>query len=108
MPAEARRPTGPGVVAVVGAALSTRALAPGEGSGAARVGWTVEVDGAGAGAQAAGATTAAISAATTDARAHHAEVAIRTRYARVFVAGWRGPNECFRPNRSTLPTITCR
>jgi hypothetical protein len=86
VPADARRPTGPGVVAVVGVALSTGALAPGEGSSAARVGWAVGGDGDGAGAQAAAAPTATISAATTDARAHNEEVPIRTRYARVFVA----------------------
>ena len=86
VPAEARRPTGAGVVAAVGAALSTCALALGEGSSEARVGSAVAGDGAGAGAQAAATTTTAISAATIDARAHHAEVAIRTRYARLIVA----------------------
>src|SRR5688572_20029580 len=37
-PVEARRPTGAGVAAAVGAALAAGALALGEGSGAARVG----------------------------------------------------------------------
>ena len=86
MPAEARRPTGSGVVAAVGAALSTCALALGEGSSEARVGSVVAAEGAGAGAQAAATTTAAISAATIDPRALNAEVAIRTRYARLIAA----------------------